>query len=213
MDPPTVSSCFTPTIQTHFPLDHIIQATIFFLHSPGICVSGVFNATSSCVNLQHAFLLFAATWLMWWPLEPCSDCLTRLSASWLWTELSGDNVYQILLLSHTLRMHAAACRHAFQHTQKSTHRPLFALNPNSKQFSDSLMLLNVFRWRRKPRQHAADMLTRRCWKMSSVFCMGQTHPPICLTFCSDSCCLPEPPLCHGIPEIWMLNASTLLSTI
>lgn len=217
MDPETTRTSLTPTVQTHFQLDRVIQAAFFFFYSPGICVSGVFSATGSCVNLRHALLLFAAAWLMWWPREPRGDCLTRLSASWLWAELSGDNVSQILLLSHALCIHAAA-RRQHTHTHKSTHRPLFALHPNSKQFSDSLMLPKVFRWRRKPRRHAADMLTRRCWNMSSVSwcvcfggCTEQTHPPISLTFCKCSCWWPEPPLCLGIPVI--CSANILLSTM
>lgn len=108
VDPQTMRSCFMPTIQAHCQLDHVVLAAPFFLYSPGICVSGVFYATGSCVNLRHAFLLFAAARLMWWPREPCSDCLTQLSASWLWAEPSCENVYQILL-SHTLCVHAAAC--------------------------------------------------------------------------------------------------------
>lgn len=205
MDPKTTRSSLTPTMQTHFQLDRVIQAAIFSFHSPGICVSGAFNATGSCVNLRHALLLFAAARLMWWPREPCSsDCLVRLSASWLWADLSGDNVYQILLLSHMVCIHAAACRHAFQH-KHTTHT-------DSKQFSDSLTLQNVFRWRRKPRQHAADMLASGCWNTSSVYwcvcfggCVEQTHPPISLTFCKRSCCWPEPPLCLGIPAICCAN--------
>ena len=141
---------------------------------------------------------------MWWPREPCVGyCLTRLSASWLWPELSGDNIYQILLLSHTVFVHFST---------HYTHWPLFALDPNNKQFSDSLTLQNVFRWQRKPRQHAAEMLTCECWNTSSVFwcvcfggCVEQTHPPISLTFCKRSCCWPEPPLCLGIPAICCAN--------
>lgn len=168
MYPQTIRSCFMLTNQTRLELIRVIQAAIFSLHSLGICVSGVFSATGSCANLRHALLLFAAARLMWWPCEPCSDGLAWLSASWLWAELSGDNVYQILRLSHTLHLRAAACRNTFQDAHECTRRPLFALNPNSKQFSNSLMLPNVFRWWRKSCQHAAD-ITRRCWVMSSVF--------------------------------------------
>lgn len=65
MDPDTTRTSLTPTIQTHFQLDRVIQAAIFFFYSPGIRVSGVFSATGSCVNLRHALLLFAAARLMW----------------------------------------------------------------------------------------------------------------------------------------------------
>lgn len=158
--PEATRSSLTPAGQTHFQLDHVIHAAIFFVLSLGICVSGVFKATSSRVNRKHALLLFAATRLMGWPGEPCSDCLARLSASWLWAELSGDNVYQILLLSHTLCIHAAARRHEFIHTQRRSHTQA-ALCQSSKQFSDSLMLRNFSWCLRKPRQW--------CWNMSSAF--------------------------------------------
>lgn len=107
VNPHTMTSCFIPTIQTHSQLNHVALAALFFLYLLG--VSGVVWAAGSCVNLRHAFLLFAAARLMWWPREPCSGCLTQLSASWLWAELGCENVYQILLLSHTLCVHAAAC--------------------------------------------------------------------------------------------------------
>lgn len=69
---------------------------------------------------------------MWWPREPYSDCLTRLSASWLWTEPGGDNVYQILLPSHALCVHAAARRQAFRLAHAQSHcRPLFIPTVNT----------------------------------------------------------------------------------
>lgn len=168
MDPKTTRSSLTPTMQTHFQLDRVIQAAIFSFHSRGICVSGVFSATGSCVNLRHALLLFAAARLMWWPREPCSDCLTRLSASWLWAKPSGDNVYQILLLSHMLRIHAAARRHAFQHKHTPTDRPLFTPDPDTlvihwrfRMFSDgggSLVNTELTCWQ-------ADVETSVFWRL------------------------------------------------
>lgn len=113
-----LSNILTPTLQGGFQLIHVIQATIFSFHY--VCISAVFKASSSCVNLRHALFLFSTTArLMRWPGEPRCDCLTRLSASWLWASLSGDNVSQILLLICRFCTHEAARRPAFQHKQTS----------------------------------------------------------------------------------------------
>lgn len=71
---------------------------------------------------------------MRWPREPCSDCLTRLSASWLWAEVSVDNVCQIHL-PRNRQAQAHVSTHFNTNTQaKPTHKLLCALCPNCKQF-------------------------------------------------------------------------------
>lgn len=152
-----------------------------------LCVSGVFSATGSCVHLRHALLLFAAARLTWWPHEPRGDCLARLSASWLWAEPSGDNVYQIPLLSHTLCIHAAARRRAFFNAPRCPEKdPLFTCDSNSKH-----LIYWCFRMLSDGGGSRVNMqpvaLTGRCWNTSSVFCwvyfggcVEQTRPPACL---------------------------------
>ena len=119
-------------------------------------------------------------------------------------------------LSHTLCVHAAARTRISANTHNSAHR---ALDPNSKHFSDSLMLPNVFRWRRKPRQRAADMLTKRCCNTSSAFwcvCVGgyaEKKLSLQISWTLGKCLhyCPETPLCLGI--LANVSGDVLLSFI